>query len=977
MHLFKLRLPTLITAVIALALLAVAIDWNATPGVAEADHEIAKPGKPAASSSDGAMTVTWASPHGATSGYQYRYSTSATCLLTDGTAGCDDAVFQDWDDHGTDEDDISITFSEATSNALEYGHTYFFQVRGRAGDARGEASDSSHGAFHAAPVPGKLQNVAAAAGNAAVTLSWDDPPASDNVLNYDYRQDDGDGNGWGEWQTFTTEPDTPNSYTVTGLKNGNTYSFQVRANSSVGEGPASETVTAAPIGPPAAPDLSVIVGNAKVTLTWADAGDLSINKYQYRYQVAGADAWEQDWADVADPDLGGGLTQLATRKEVSELTNGREYTFEVRAVSDANGVGAAAAINATPQSGETAPGRMTDVGHTVSGVMDGSGGTVVFTWTNPGDDSIDKYQYRYDGGSSTPDSWDLDWTNIPDPNNKDLTTWSVGIHGTSTNVFYELRAVNDPIGVEFLPGPETAISVDRTNTPVSTTPPPDAPFISAWTTSSEQVEVSWIYKNETQNTAITKQQHRQSEDGGDTWTDWSDLERSAWSDGSDGGEGVKTFSHAFGSLTDGVTYTFEVRGVSTHGNGGPGTLTTTPGQPGSPSGLTVATANDPDTGDVNESPTQTTLHLSWTAPTGGIAATGYDYRQRISGAGEWDAWITIQGDGTTTTFTAGGLAPGALYEFQVRAVAGDSRIPSDFPPTASGTTANPLAPNRPEKLVATGIIGGARLGWDRVTRGDSEIVDDTVSVYRYQLTTSAQVTLSWEDPGDNAITKWQYRQSETKAGLDTAAWTDIGSSGADTTTHTVTGLSAGRTYFFEVRPYTTDGLDAVDIVGQETSGDFTGVTLWTALSNDDDAVEGTVTGLEDDAHYLRIQATNPGGDSPESDSVLATPKVPDNGTWTYQVVVSPNRILPDSGAKAEVSLVATWRAAASDRPEITTLFVESEGSVFAEVDASDPPPQVVGFGTSSTGTLSTTSYDVFAPSNRRNEIGATAPSGVP
>ena len=645
------------------------------------------------------------------------------------------------------------------------------------------------------------------------------------------------------------------------------------------------------------------------------------------------------------------------------MTNGEEYTFEVRAVSNANGAGAAASINATPQEGETAPGPMLGVDRTVTGVTGGSGGTVVFTWTDPDDDSIDKYQYRYDGSSSTPESWDRDWTDIPGTNNnKDLTTWSVGIHGTSTNVFYELRAVNDPTGDEFLPGPETAISVDRSNTPVSTPSPPDAPSIDSPTTSSEQVEVSWIYKNETQNTAITKQQHRQSEDGGDTWTDWTDLTSSAWADGTNE-DGDRGFSHTFGSLTDGVAYTFEVRAVSTHGNGGPSTFTTTPGQPNPPFDLTVATADDTTTAEVNEDPTQTTLHLSWTAPIGGIAATGYDYRQRVSGAGEWDPWIIIQGDGTTTTFTAGGLAPGALYQFQVRAVAGDSRIPSDFAPTASGTTAKPPLPNKPENLVATGIIGGARLGWDRVTRGDPAIEDDTVSVYRYQTTTSAQVELSWDDPENTDITKWQYRQSETEAGRDTAEWKDIGSSVDSTTTHIVTGLSAGGTYFFAVRPYTTDGLDAVDIVGQETSGDFTGVTLWTALSNDDDAVEGTVRGLEDDAHYLRIQATNPGGDSPESDSVLATPKVPDNGTWTYQVVVSPNRILPDSGAKAEVSLVATWLAAAADRPEITTLSVDFEGSAFAEVDASDPPPQVVGFGTSSTGTLSTTSFAASPPGN--------------
>ena len=107
MHPFKLRLPTLITAVVALALLAVAIDWNAQPGVALAQDQ---PSKPTASSSGGVMTVTWGSANGADDGYQYRYATSATCLLTDGTAGCDDAVFQDWTDYGSGVDSNTVTF---------------------------------------------------------------------------------------------------------------------------------------------------------------------------------------------------------------------------------------------------------------------------------------------------------------------------------------------------------------------------------------------------------------------------------------------------------------------------------------------------------------------------------------------------------------------------------------------------------------------------------------------------------------------------------------------------------------------------------------------------------------------------------------------------------------------------------------------------------------------------------------------------
>ena len=59
------------------------------------------------------------------------------------------------------------------------------------------------------------------------------------------------------------------------------------------------------------------------------------------------------------------------------------------------------------------------------------------------------------------------------------------------------------------------------------------------------------------------------------------------------------------------------------------------------------------------------------------------------------------------------------------------------------------------------------------------------------------VVLSWSDPNNAGITGWQYRQ---KAGGGAwGAWTDIGSSGATTTSHTVSGLNNGTAYVFQVR----------------------------------------------------------------------------------------------------------------------------------------------------------------------------------
>ena len=61
-----------------------------------------------------------------------------------------------------------------------------------------------------------------------------------------------------------------------------------------------------------------------------------------------------------------------------------------------------------------------------------------------------------------------------------------------------------------------------------------------------------------------------------------------------------------------------------------------------------------------------------------------------------------------------------------------------------------------------------------------------------------RVTLSWSDPGNSNISKYQYRQGSGSP-LVYGSWTDIGSSDATTTTHNVTSLTNGTEYSFQVR----------------------------------------------------------------------------------------------------------------------------------------------------------------------------------
>ncbi len=72
---------------------------------------------------------------------------------------------------------------------------------------------------------------------------------------------------------------------------------------------------------------------------------------------------------------------------------------------------------------------------------------------------------------------------------------------------------------------------------------------------------------------------------------------------------------------------------------------------------------------------------------------------------------------------------------------------------------------------------------------------------------TAQVALSWNDPSDSTITKYQVRHKEG-ANFDpgdTGLWGDIANSGASTTAHTISGLKVGSVYVFQVRAVNAGG----------------------------------------------------------------------------------------------------------------------------------------------------------------------------
>ena len=114
--------------------------------------------------------------------------------------------------------------------------------------------------------------------------------------------------------------------------------------------PATDTLTVTIVDnddvPGAPTTLAATAGDAKVTLGWgapSEPGTSTVTGYEYRQSRDGGSTWGS-WTAAGD----------VREKEIAGLTNGAEYTFEVRAVSAA-GDGAAERIAETPAAANAAP----------------------------------------------------------------------------------------------------------------------------------------------------------------------------------------------------------------------------------------------------------------------------------------------------------------------------------------------------------------------------------------------------------------------------------------------------------------------------------------------------------------------------------------------------------------------------------------------------------------------------------------------
>ena len=127
---------------------------------------------------------------------------------------------------------------------------------------------------------------------------------------------------------------------ATRLENDTTYVGQIRAVNGEVRGDPSDEDEATPHAQPDAPtDFAVTPSHQKVTLSWTNPQSVSVTGYEYEQDGDGT------WTDLT-------LTSddRATKQEadITGLTNGKEYSFKVRAVTPVFNGKETEAVKATP-----------------------------------------------------------------------------------------------------------------------------------------------------------------------------------------------------------------------------------------------------------------------------------------------------------------------------------------------------------------------------------------------------------------------------------------------------------------------------------------------------------------------------------------------------------------------------------------------------------------------------------------------------
>ena len=756
-------------------------------------------------------------------------------------------------------------------------------------------------------LPAKPTGLTATAGDTTVVLSWT-ASGDGNITGYEFRQSTDGGTSWNpDWGEIAASTASTTTHTVTALENGQSYTFEIRAVNGLSKGAASDQVSGTPLGPPPAKPtgLAATAGGGSVTLDWDDPTDTSITKYQLlQWQEAkrtaddGAASDSFGWSVAVHGDTAvvgasgnddrgndSGSAYLFTRasdgtwSQTAKLTasdgaEGDIFGWSVAVHGDTAVVGASGNDDRGNDSGsaylftrasdgtwsQTAKLTASDgaagdeFGYSVA--VDGDTAVVGASGNDDrGNDSGSAYVFVKPATGWATGTQTAKFT-ASDGATEDIFGWSVAVDGDtavvgaygdddkgsnsgSAYVFVKpatgwatgtqtakLTASDGAASDEF----GTAVAVDGDTVVVGAYADDDRGNDSGSAYVFVKPATGWA--NGTQTAKLTASDGAASDEFGTAVAvDGDTVVVGAYADddanGSDAGSvyafgiqswtdipgsGAATISHTVTGLTNGTEYTFRIRATNTVGTSSESDTATATPLPPAPEGFAVTPQNG-------------RVWLTWNRSTN-RSITGWQYWTR-KGNDPAIGWRDIDncavgnigceddGDADTIAYLVTGLendlAGSNDYRFKFRA-----KIPGGLGTPTGTTFASPQSSNNNHPLKPRSFSAKAR---------------------------GAPATLTWYHPNDATITKYQYQQ---KTGTDAfgTTWTDIPGSEAATTSHTVSGLTNGVEYTFQLR--------AVNSTGNSEASDTASATpesdqLWSATMVTGQA--GGSVGWDDSGKY--------------------------------------------------------------------------------------------------------------------------------
>jgi len=841
--------------------------------------------------------------------------------------------------------------TSCTVTGLTNGTSYTFTVTATNAIGTSPASAPSAPAVPAT-APGAPTGVTAVTGYQQGTITWTAPASNGGALISGYTVTSSSGG-----KTCTT---STTSCIVTGLTNGTSYTFTVKATNSAGTGPASSAsnaivpVTTKP-NPPTAVSASSFA-NTQSVVTWTAptyTGGSPITKYT----VTSSGGQTCTTAN--------GTTTTCT---VGGLTNGTAYTFTVTATNSiGTSVASAASAPATPSTVPGAPTSVTATSHASQ--------QSVVSWTAPasnGGATITGYTVTSSPGSLTCTTTGATSCTVTGLTNGTSYTFTVkATNGSGTGASSLASAAIVPAAVPGAPTGVTATSNAASQSVVHWTAPasngglaitgytvmanagqtctttgavtctvtgltngvpytftvtatnavgtgPASAASAPATPAGPPVAPTGVTATSGQNVSSTVSWTAPTDDGGSAITGYTVT-------ASPGGKTCTTtgaVTCTVTGLTNGTTYTFTVTASNATGASppsAPSNAVTPASTPGAPTGVTAVNVPNTLYGDAPS------ITVAWTAP----ASSGGSAIVRYTAAVVGGPQTCTTGNGSATTCTFLGLTAGTSYTFTVTATNAIGTGPASSQASATAAT----VPDAPGAVTGTDVPNIAYLS-------------------------PPQVTVSWSAPatGGSPVTGYTATASPGGATCTSA-----------TTSCTITsGLTAGTAYAFKVTATNSAGTGSASAASPA-------VTAATVPQNPTIGTASYTTGIAyGSPPQVKVTWTDPANNGGNAISGYVVSSSPAGGTCTVSGVAATTCTIVSgltAGTSYTFSVKATNAIGNSSASGSTSAVIPATvpaaptgvGAVnVANTPYSNAPGAVVSWTASANGGAAVTGYSVTA-----------------